>query len=375
MSSASGDALRRFERRMRLRLDAKVVSQRALRSVPAAIQIVVGVLVSYSFAHFVLGHAVPLLSVTVLISTLGFARDARPRRVLESTIGILVGIVLSELIQILVGQGIWQIALVLFVTIVVARAASPNPAFAVAAATQSMLVLLLPAPPGGPFVRSLDALVAGVVALLMTALVPRDTRRIAARDARNLASALSQGMASMLEGVLESNEPAASLAVERLRNTQGLIDNLAVSLDSALAVARISPFLRRQLPELRRQAALLAGFDLAARHLRVIARRLYFLLREGGGRAELAELLGSLALAVDLLGESVDDPGKRDEAATVLRELAPRLDPDTYMPHAPVNESVFVLLARPLAVDLLVATGLGVEDARGLLPTMEHPES
>jgi len=360
---------------MRLRLDAKVVSQRALRSVPAAIQIVVGVLVSYSFAHFVLGHAVPLLSVTVLISTLGFARDARPRRVLESTIGILVGIVLSELIQILVGQGIWQIALVLFVTIVVARAASPNPAFAVAAATQSMLVLLLPAPPGGPFVRSLDALVAGVVALLMTALVPRDTRRIAARDARNLASALSQGMASMLEGVLESNEPAASLAVERLRNTQGLIDNLAVSLDSALAVARISPFLRRQLPELRRQAALLAGFDLAARHLRVIARRLYFLLREGGGRAELAELLGSLALAVDLLGESVDDPGKRDEAATVLRELAPRLDPDTYMPHAPVNESVFVLLARPLAVDLLVATGLGVEDARGLLPTMEHPES
>jgi len=45
------------------------------------------------------------------------------------------------------------------------------------------------------------------------------------------------------------------------------------------------------------------------------------------------------------------------------------------MPHAPVNESVFVLLARPLAVDLLVATGLGVEDARGLLPTMEHPES
>ena len=369
--SGSGDALRRFERRMRFRLDVKAVSQRAVRSLPAAIQIAAGVLISYSIARFGLGHPVPLLSVTVVISTLGFARDARPRRVLESTIGILIGIVLSELILILVGQGIWQIAVVLLVTLIVARAASANPAFAISAATQSMLVMLTPAPPGGPFARSLDAVVAGVVALLMTALIPRDTRRIALRDARNLASALSQGMASMLEGILENNVPAASLAVERLRNTQGLIDNLGVSLDSAMAVARISPFLRRQLPELRRQAALLTAFDLAARHLRVIARRLFFLLREGGGRAEIGELLGSIAQAIDLLCASVDDPAKRDEAGAVLRELAPKLDPDTYLPHAPVSESVFVLLARPLVVDLLGATGMSGDDARALLPVLD----
>ena len=359
----TGDALRRFERRLQLRLDLTVVTRRAVSSIPAAIQIVVGVLLSYSFAHFVLGHPSPLLSVTVVLSTLGFSRDARPRRVLESVVGILVGIVLSELILLLVGQGVWQIALVLFVTILVARAASSNPAFAVIAATQGMLVLLIPAPPGGPFVRSIDALVAGVVALLMTALVPRDTRRIAVRDARNLASVLSQAMASLLEGVVESNVPAANLAVERLRSTQRLIDDWSTSLDSAFAVARISPFLRRQ-------QALLTGFDLAARHLRVISRRIYFLLKDGGGRSELPELLGSIAAAIDLLGESIGDAGALAKARAALTELAPTLDPATLMPHAPVSESVIVMLVRPLVIDLLVATGVRADDARALLPVV-----
>jgi uncharacterized membrane protein YgaE (UPF0421/DUF939 family) len=367
---SGGDALRRFERRLTLRLNVKIVTRRALDSIPAAIQIVLGVVLSYSFAHFVLGHATPLIAVTVVISTLGFARDARPRKVVESTFGILIGIVLSEALRIVVGAGVWQLAVVLLVTILVARAVSPNPAFALAAATQSALVIILPTPVGGPFTRSLDGLVAGVVALLLTALIPRDTRRIATRDGRALASTLSQSMTSLLEGLLESNQPAANLAFERLRKTQALVDNWTTSLDSALAVARISPFLRRQLPDLRRQQALLQGFDLAARHLRVIARRIFFLLKEGGGRVELVELFSEIAAIIDLMDAAIEDAGKLDEAASALRALAVRLDPDTFIPNAPVTESVFVLLCRPLVVDLLMACGYAIDDARALLPAL-----
>jgi uncharacterized membrane protein YgaE (UPF0421/DUF939 family) len=368
--SGRGDALRRFERRLNLRLSVKAIARRAVNSIPAALQIVLGVVLSYSFAHFVLGHATPFIAVTVVISTLGFARDARPRKVIESTLGILIGIVLSELIRLVIGAGVWQLAVVLLVTILVARALSANPAFALAAATQSALVIILPSPVGGPFTRSLDGLVGGVVALLLTALIPRDTRRIANRDGLALASTLSQSMASLLEGLTESNLPAASLAFERLRRTQALVDNWTTSLDSALAVARIAPLLRRQLPDLRRQQALLEGFDLASRHLRVIARRIYFLLKEGGGRAELVDLFSEIAAIIDLLGAAIEDASKLTEAAATLRELAPRLDPEKFMPNAPVTESVFVLLCRPLVVDLLIATGYTIDDARGLLPAL-----
>jgi uncharacterized membrane protein YgaE (UPF0421/DUF939 family) len=368
---SGGDAFRRFERRVRWRLDVKTVTRRAVSSIPTALQIVLGVVLSYSIAHFVLGHPTPLLSVTVLISTLGFARDARPRKVVESTIGILVGILLAELIRILVGTGVWQIALVLFVTILVARAVSANPAFALAAATQSALVMILPTPVGGPFTRSLDGLVAGAVALLLTAVIPRDTRRIATRDGRALASTVSQAMMSLLEGLIESNEPASFLAVERLRKTQALIDNWTTSLDSAVAVARIAPLLRRQLPDLRRQAALLQGFDLAARHLRVIARRVASLLHDGGaGRAELIELFTEITAALDLLGAAIEDGAKLTEAARLLRALAPRLDPERIVPGAAVTESILVVMCRPLVVDLLIATGTPIDEARALLPAI-----
>ena len=270
---ASAAALRRFERRIRRRLDLKVAVTRAGSSIPAAVQIVVAAISSYSIAHYLLGHPTPLLSITVVISTLGFARDARPRRVFDSVVGILIGILFSEVLFSIFGSGVWQLAVILFLTLVVARFASPSAAFAAAAGTQSMLVMLLPAPDGGVLTRSIDGLIGGIVALLVTALVPRDPRGIARRDARRLGSALAESLDALLSGLRTADEPAASLSVERLRRTQALVDDWTSSLDSAIAVARISPFLRRHLSTLRHQERVLKGMDLAARHLRVIARR------------------------------------------------------------------------------------------------------
>jgi uncharacterized membrane protein YgaE (UPF0421/DUF939 family) len=364
----SADRLRRFERSMRRRLDVKIAVKRAWNSVPAALQIVVAVLGSYAIAHFALGHAVPLLAMTVVVSALGFGRDARPRRVFDSVVGILIGILFSEVLFTFLGGGIWQIAVILFLTFVVARLVSPSAAFAAAAGVQSLLVTLLPAPDGGVLVRSVDGLVGGVVALVVTALVPRDPRAIARRDAGRLLSTLSESFDALLDGLRTGDEAAASLAVERLRRTQPLIDDWNASLDSAVSIARISPFLRRHLPTLRHQARVLQGFDMAARHLRVLDRRVSFLVRDGVARPELAALLAEIDAAIVLLGASIDDPGRAEDAAAVLEAIAPRLDPAVLVPGAPVTETVIVLLSRPLVVDLLIAAGRPAAAARALLP-------
>jgi uncharacterized membrane protein YgaE (UPF0421/DUF939 family) len=353
---------------MRVRLDAKVALTRAVSSLPAAVQIVVAVLASYTISHYLLGHSTPLLSITVVISALGFARDARPRKVFDNVVGILIGIVFSELLFNLLGFGMWQIAVILFSTLMLARLISPNAAFAAAAGVQSMLVMLLPAPDGGVLVRSVDGLVGGIVALLVTALIPRDPRGIARRDSRRLTSALGEALDGLRAGLRQADEPAASLSVERLRRTQTLVDNWSQSLDSALSISRISPFLRRHLPALRHQARVLQGMDLTARHLRVIARRVSFLLRDGVARPQFADLLDPIAEAVAILGESVDDPEAAQRATVILEELVSQLTPDATVPQAPVTESVIVLLMRPLVIDLLVATGRSADEARKLLP-------
>ena len=353
---------------MRLRLDLGIAITRAWNSVPAAVQIVVAVVASYAFSHYVLGHSVPLLSITVVISSLGFGRDARPRRVFDSVVGILIGILFSEVLFTLLGSGVWQLALILFLTLIVARFTSPSAAFAAAAGIQSMMVMLLPNPDGGVLTRSVDGLVGGVIAILVTALIPRDPRAIARRDAGRLLSTLAESFDALLDGLRSGDEPAASLAVERLRRTQPLVDDWNTSLDSAISISRISPFLRRHLPALRHQARVLQGLDLAARHLRVIDRRVSFLVRDGVPRPELAELLGGIARGIEVLGASIDEPARADEAAAILAGIAPRLHPQSIVPDAPVTETIIVLLARPLVVDLLVAAGRPADEARALLP-------
>lgn len=349
-------------------VDIRRSGLRVSESIIPALQIVIAATAAYSIAHYLIGHVVPLLAITVTISSLGFVRDARPIRVLENAVGIIIGIVLSELLLAIVGHGVWQIALVLFITLLVARLLSPSNAFAVAAGVQSMLVMLLPIPAGGPFGRSLDGLIGGVIALIVTALLPRDPRRIARRDAARLFATITSSLDSLVIALREADEPSAEKALEQLRGTQPIIDNWSASVDSAIAISRISPFLRRHRPDLEAQRRVLLRMDLATRNLRVITRRIDFLVRDGVERPVMASLMASLATSVRLLGESLDDPLLADTVRLGLVAIIERLRPDTVDAEAPVTESVIVLMLRPLLVDLLTAADLSEEKARALLP-------
>lgn len=355
---------------MHVRVAVRNGLRRATESLPAAVQIVVAAVASYSISHYLLGHPIPFIAVAVTITSLGLTRDARPRRVFDNALGVTIGITLSELLVSVVGKGVWQIALVLFVVLVISRAFSANPAFAVAAAVQSGVVVIVPDPAGLAFTRSLDAIVAGVVALAATALIPRNPNRDAARERRRLFAAVNEGVDSVVDCLRDADEAAGELGLARLRRTQPVIDAWTTSLESALAVARISPFLRSRLPELQRDSRFLTAADLATRSLRTIARRAEFLVRDGVHRPALAELVAQLGTGMRLIGEEADDPQVGGAARSLLTDVARRLDPSLIVPDGHVTDQALVLMLRPLAIDLLVGTGMPIDQARGLLPVV-----
>lgn len=360
------DALRRLERRIVLRARLRDGARRVVESLPAILQIVVAVLAAYAITHLALGHALPILAVTVTINSLGLTRDARPRRVLETLTGIVLGVATADALGLLLGSGIWQLAIVLVVVFVVGRFVAPNPQFAVAAAVPSGLVTLLPA--ADPFGRTLDAAVAGAVALAVTALLPRDPRRAAARDRRRIVAVLVESTESVVTALRDGDEAAAEVALARLRRAHPLLEAWRASLDTAIAVARISPFLRARLPDLRRDAQALEALDLALRHLRTIARRCGFLVRDGVARPGLADPLQSVAVGIGQLGAELDDPLLAGSTRSVLADLARRLAPARLLPEAGIADAAALLLLRPLVVDLLIGTGMTATDARELLP-------
>jgi uncharacterized membrane protein YgaE (UPF0421/DUF939 family) len=341
---------------------------RVVDSLAPAIQITIGALLAYSVAFYGLGHVSPLLAVTVCITSLGFSRDARPRRILQTAIGMVVGIAISEIALIYFGAGILQIALVLLLVLIAARFISASSAFAVTAAIQAMLVQILPAPDGGVFIRTFDGLIGGVMALIVTALIPRDPRGIARSDANKLFDFFIEALQSLRLALRDANKSLSNQALKDARASQPLIDNWRMSLDSALSISRISPFLMKHKSELRRQRLLMRAMDLATRNLRVIVRRVNFLLKDDVARPYLADLCEQIAEAVTNIQEGLSEPEELALARQQLLEIIKQLDPKKFGIADQLREASVLLLLRPLLVDLLCATGMTEDEARAELP-------
>jgi uncharacterized membrane protein YgaE (UPF0421/DUF939 family) len=344
--------------------------RRAIESLAPILQIVLGATAGYSIAFYGLGHALPLLAVTVTITALGFSRDARPRRVLETAVGMITGIALSEGMLQLFGHGVWQMALTLLICLLSARFISGSATFALTVGLQAMLVQILPEPDGGVFVRSIDGIVGGVTALVITAVIPRDPRGLARLDANKLFDIFLEAVDSLKLATRDVDIQVADETLRKVRRTQPLVDNWRMSLDSAISIARISPFLRKYRDELRGQVRLMRGMDLATRNLRVVVRRIDFLLRDRQPRPYLADLFEQIGDATRVLARSVQEPEVLDDAQEMLVEIIHQLDPKKHGIADQIREASVLLLLRPLLVDLLCASGMSEEDARAELPAV-----
>ena len=343
-------------------------TRRVIESIAPALQITIGAVLAYSLAHYGLDHATPILALTVCITSLGFSRDARPRRIVQTAIGMVVGIAISDIALSLFGTGLVQIGLVLLVVLLAARFISGSSAFALTAGIQAMLVQVLPVPDGGVFVRTIDGLIGGLLAIIVTALIPRDPRGLARTDANKLFDFFIESLDSLRLALRDVNIQVSDAALKKVRRSQPLIDNWKMSLDSAVAISRISPFLNKYRDELKGQVRLMRGMDLATRNLRVVIRRVDFLLKDGIARAYLADLCDQLHSAVSLMREGLSDPDALENAQQELVEIVRQLDPKRFGIADQIREASVLLLLRPLVVDLLCATGMSEDEARAELP-------
>lgn len=350
----------------RARLDVRPALGRVRDSGLAIVQIVVAASAAYAFARYVVGHPAPLLAGTVTISSLGLVRDARPRRVALTVVGMLVGVLVAELVVLLTGPGWWQLGLTLGVTLVVARFLSSFPPFAIMAGVQSVIVMAMPVVQ--PFGRLLDGAVGGAAALLVTALIPRNPRREELRDGHALLRAFHGAAAAVAQALRRGDRRRAERGLEKARAVGADVDRWRDALDSGLAVARISPFLRRQRAELQRHDRIRQALDYATRNLRVIARRAAYQCDDGVPRPTAAEVLEGLIHGAELIAQSLEDVSAETLARDELLAIARRLDPDRMLPGASLGDRDLIVALRPLAVDLLTAAGVGPADARAALP-------
>lgn len=334
-------------------------------------QIVLAATTAYLIALFGFGHPVPLLAVTVSISSLGFTRDTRPDRVLTTALAMIFGIALSELMLLNFGRGPIQLFVAIGSALLLARLISPNPAFALTVTLQAVLVQIMQEPTGGVFTRALDGVIGGVVALGFTALMPRNPIKLSRSDSRALFTAFKETLTDIRSVLLQPNEALADQALGRIRKTQPVVDNWRGSLESASAISKISPFYRWAAKEIAAQLVVFEGMDLATRNLRVVARRVDYLVKDGKARPALADLVSKVLLAVELIETSADDFSIAQKARKYLTKLIKELDPATFGNGLTISEVSILMQFRPLVVDLCEAAGIDGQSARKLLPQVD----
>jgi uncharacterized membrane protein YgaE (UPF0421/DUF939 family) len=375
MAAVNGiSASRRF---LRTRIRTGVVRSR--NSLVPAIQMTVCAVGAYAFAEYILGHSGPLFAATSSLIALGFSREPRLRRVMEVGLGCTIGIAVGDLLLHWLGGDIWVAAVVLLFSILLARFLDSGNIFTTQLALQSLLVVLLPAPAGGPFTRSIDAVVGGLFALLVTVLMPKDPRREPRKDVQKLLHELAEVLRDCASALTNSDSTEAWHALVRGRNCQPLVDAMRQSLRASGEVATLAPAYRRYRDEIDRLEQSLDYNDLALRNSRVFARRLTSAINHAALSDEatesIAEVLQETAAAIDELSlglAEVHEGARRAHLRTSrleLSEIAGRLHPRLLDVQRLEGETV-VMLFRPLMVDLLEATGMDSKEARDILPPL-----
>ncbi|WP_435870931.1 FUSC family protein [Micromonospora musae] len=308
----------------------------------------------------------PISAVVALAASVG----QRIRRTVELIVGVSVGVLIGDALIYLVGTGVWQLGLIVVLSIVVSVLLGGGPSVMVQAGATAVLIgTLSPVVENLEFPRFLAALVGGAVALVVTAvLLPLHPLRVINRAATPALCLLADQLDTAADALRRRDASAAQGALDRLRDNKQEIGALTEAAQAAREATALSPVRwgSRQGP-VGRYARAAEPIDRAMRNSGTLIRRAVTLIEEGEPIPEtLPTAVSALAEATRLLRQEFaagHEPDKARERA--LRAVAGA--GEAYRTGVGFSGSVVVAQVRTTTSDLFVASGVAQEEANRLV--------
>ena len=332
----------------------------------SVVQCSVGATVAWALATGLLGHDRPFFACVAVVVCLGVRAAQRLRRVAELAVGVTVGVAVGDALVGVIGTGAVQIGVVVGIALVVALALDGGALVTAQAGLQAVFVVALPRVPGGDVERWQDAMLGGLTALAVAALLPASPWRPAHRAARQVLTEQAAVLRECAAALREHDAAKAAFALAHARSTSPALDRWTEALTTGRDITRLSPLRRDTAHVYTTQSRLAAGVDRATRNLRVLVRRVLFALGDGDPLPQAVPgLLEQLAGVFDLMAQ--DAGGDPAPAVRALTDLAALLDPAVL--HGGLSASVVVGQLRSAVVDLLEGCGVAPDRARAALPS------
>ncbi|MGW5365661.1 FUSC family protein [Actinopolymorpha pittospori] len=332
--------------------------------------------IAWLVATGLIGHSQPFFASIAAVLSLGVSLGQRLRRSVELVFGVAIGILVADLLVAVIGRGWWQIGLVVLLAMAAAVLAGGGAVLVNQGAGSAILIVAL-APTAGslasaPWSRFVDALVGGVVGLLVNAvLLPMNPVVLARRSANPLLDELA-GVLDEIAAALEARDvDRADEALQRARAIESALTEFREALGAGREIARIAPFRRRSRGHLMQYVDAVDHIDHAVRNVRVLARRAVVAVQRD-------EAFGpGLPPAIRRLGEAVrtlrNELGKGAEPRAARQGLVDAVELATAAVGPGFSANVMIAQIRSAAHDLLRAAGLELADVDRALRRVVPP--
>ncbi|MGC3905170.1 FUSC family protein [Corynebacterium variabile] len=339
---------------------------------------------AFWFATDVIGHEQAFFAPIAGVISIGINSGKHMRRGMEIVIGAAIGIAIGDLVITQIGGGPWQITIVVFVAIMLATFVDRGILVPSQAASSAVLVATL-LPPGdqGAVDRVVDALVGGIIGLIILAVIPRNPLRAVRREMAGLISKAALVLDDVAEGIEDRDATVIGEALETARGTQAAVNAMQAAMTSGDETIALSPIYwsaKRYSTSLNRA---LVPVDNVMRNTRVLARRAEIMVDDHiVPDPEMAKTIREIADTLGHLGAVYEEGGSKETRQELLKipELTRRFQiiagrTDLSIADGSGLSGMMVLgQCRSIIVDALQICGMSRESAMAALkPTVDHP--
>ncbi|WP_341720122.1 FUSC family protein [Micromonospora sp. FIMYZ51] len=338
-----------------------------------AIQSGVAAAIAWTVAHNLLNHPSPVFAPTAAVGTIAAAIGRRTRRTVELLIGVLAGIVVGDALIMIIGTGPWQLATIVTLAILLALSLSRGGSVVTqAGGTAVLIATLAPVQRGLEVPRIIDAIIGGVSAVLVVAVLPVNPVRIIQRAARPLFTVLLEHLHLAADGMTDGDADAVARAKDEVVNATNKIQLLTDAVSGAEEAVAISPLRwhrRREFEHYERGTRFLG---LSIRGAQEMLRRAATATRDGepmpAGLPAAVHYFGDALALIQIEVESGHHSARSEKL--ILKAVSRAAE--AYEEGVGFSGNVVVAQIRTVATDLLRTQGYDEEAASALV--REHFE-
>lgn len=326
-------------------------------------QITLATSVSWGVASALVTREVAVFAPIAALTTLAVSMTQRFRRIIALVLGFAVGVLVGDLIVTVSGTGLWQVAVIVAVSMIVAILIGGTTTLIVPAATLGVVIATVTPVNDVVFSRVYDVFIgAGVGILVSGILLPLHPIVIARRAASRMMKELAGALADLAEALRSHADAPVRTAVDRVHAVEEPLREFGEAITTAAETARLLPFRWRAQGRVRPYLGVADRMDHVMRNLRVLTRRTRVILdQEEQVPRAIPDALEGLAGSIrHFLGDLLADREPVRARTEILRAVRVTADVPENMS---VSIQVVVARLRSTAVDLLRATGLSYADA------------